>query len=719
MGIPTSFNRMGISKGGGGIPTQGLVFYASLKNASAATAETGQSLTVQGTPQTTTVGSIECVSFNGSSQSIYTTDTTGLSTGMFPFTMSVWINNKGSATHKAFFVGYASLNQGISMGRNQRGSWMYGGYLPDIFVGTADNNIWHHMLETYDGTQYKCYLDGVLVNTTSYSNLNVKYGGIYIGKVQNSTEYWNGCLAAARFYNRVLTDDEITTLASEFTPHYTITVNDLNFSLYQKNETYSISYNSPMGVPTFEIIEGTLPSTISFNTSTGQFTGKGLTDADHTYNLKVRLTAPNSDPATCNVTIHTYKTARISLSNQTFNFISNKVETKTISYISDETVYFTIESGSLPYNMTMNSFGIFRANGDNTSAETTQVVVRATSANNQTGVTATMTLNMQMNAIVCNNQTLKFYSAIGVKSKAVAYSGSLNAVIDAVFAMTGTLPTGVTFDAATGTFTSDGTQTADETTSVSVTVSSANGTSTSATATVMIEVLTEDVIDPIIEDGLTLFVPCENGWSAQKGLALNSVGTEEPTSTTNDGKKCIYFNGNTILANQDDSYWNLNSSNRGEAITMCFWFKPDLTNIASNETFICQIGNDNGYNDGGCGVLKKPDTNIIQQTEFGHWSNNILTNDLSDWHFYAMHFNGSNGRLDTYVDGVKKNGNTRSYPICKSRTVTIGKHLNTYNPLVFGTQRTNEGWYTRIRLYNRLLTDAEISLLASEFTPTT
>ena len=162
---------------------------------------------------------------------------------------------------------------------------------------------------------------------------------------------------------------------------------------------------------TFEIIEGALPNTISFNTSTGQFTGKGPTDANHTYNLKVKLTAPKSTPAICNVTINTYKTARISLSNQSFSFISNKAEGKSMSYTSDEAVTFTIQSGTLPTGMTLSGNSFF-SNGQNTSAATQQVVVRATSANNQTGVTATMTINMQMNYIICRNQTLKFYTKL-------------------------------------------------------------------------------------------------------------------------------------------------------------------------------------------------------------------------------------------------------------------------------------------------------------------
>lgn len=730
MKIPFSFNPLGVSKdSGGGMPTSGLVFYAPLVDVDEIQAVTGQGITKQGNISLYTSNAnkngINCIhSTNATTTNFWQFQDTNLPSGNSVRTTSVWVCGMNNCTNRVNENGWNLFKYGSQDA--VRNAWYrlypymvdkayqdYKWYNTWPNSETLIKDVWCNIISTFDGSTIKIYCNGVQVASTnatfettvgSGSSLNI-FG-------DNWDNYFTGYMTAFRIYDRVLSDEEIALLATEFTPHYQITASDLSFSLYQKNESYSISYSSPGGQPTFEIIEGELPSTISFNTSTGQFYGKGLTDADHVYNLKVRLTAANSDPATCNVTIYTYKTARISLSSQTFSFISNKAENFAISYTSDEAVTFVIESGTMPAGMTLSS-GRFFSNGQNSSADNQQVVVRATSANNQTGVTATMTLVMQMNAIVCNAQTFKFYTAQGAKTKAVKYSGSLNPVSDAVFSMTGTLPAGVTWDATTGSFTSDGTQSTDETASVSVTVSSANGTSTAATATVTIEVSTEDIVDPIIEDGLTLFIPCENDWSAQQGVALNSVGTEEPTSTTNDGKKCIYFNGNTILANQDDSYWNL-SADRGEAITMCFWFKADLTNITGDETFICQIGNGNGYSDSGCAVFKN-DTNIIQQTEFGHWDNDILTNDLSGWHFYAMQFNGSYGGLETYVDGVKKDGQSRNYPICKSRTVAIGKFLITYNPLAFSSQRTNEGWYTRIRLYNRLLTDSEIQTLAAEF----
>lgn len=194
------------------------------------------------------------------------------------------------------------------------------------YPGTAlSPNRWYHVVQSIDAdNNLSLYLDGQLLSSKTFALANTQpyfFFGHPAG--YNSNYYYNFCgyLAGLRCYDRALTADEVLYLSREFDPHYTITASNLTCSFYQKNETFGITYSSPM-TPTFEIIQGSLPSTISFDTSTGKFTGKGPTDADHVYNLKVQITAEKSDPKTVDVKINTYKTARISLSNQTFEFYS-------------------------------------------------------------------------------------------------------------------------------------------------------------------------------------------------------------------------------------------------------------------------------------------------------------------------------------------------------------------------------------------------------------
>lgn len=80
--------------------------------------------------------------------------------------------------------------------------------------------MWHHVAISYDvGNTFKMYFDGVLVNsaivTVSPSNIgNLCWGGGFIWDTSQVDKY----IAAARVYQRVLTDEEIAGLANEFTP---------------------------------------------------------------------------------------------------------------------------------------------------------------------------------------------------------------------------------------------------------------------------------------------------------------------------------------------------------------------------------------------------------------------------------------------------------------------------------------------------------------------
>lgn len=592
MKIPFSFNPLGVSNdSGGGMPTNGLTFYHPL-NAYALDPAVGNTLTLTGNaPTATTFNGIDCLQF--SNGALIQDGIDGYINFTDPeVTMSIWANSASNYTNAGVFaIGTWDYFKSLEIMKQYRFKFVTAGETDRWMSDNIVTGKWYHLAITFSKSDanyiVRIYRDGTFIEqyTRSGSAYDIAkclgIGRNISASYPNLRDTWfPGYLACARLYNRALTDEEIALLATELTPHYQITASDLTFSLYQKNESYSISYSSPMA-PTFEIIEGELPGTISFNTSNGQFYGKGLTDADHVYNLKVRISAQNSDSAEVNVTIYTYKTARISLYNQSFSFISNKAESKSISYTSDESVTFTIESGTLPDGMTMTTGGTFSSSGFNTSTETQQVVVRATSANNQTGVTATMTLDMQMNAIVLNAQTMKFYTAQGAKTKAVKYSGSLNPVSDAVFSMTGTLPAGVTWDATTGSFTSDGTQSADETASVSMTVSSANGTSTAAIAIVTIEVHLGEA--PIADD-YVFYMPMtsiSDFESSDANVTVTNRNEAYPVEfTTQDGIDCAYFYGSvdrSLKVNNISNSWPFAGTGR----TISLWVK--CTALLSNQ----------------------------------------------------------------------------------------------------------------------------------------
>lgn len=311
-----------------------------------------------------------------------------------------------------------------------------------------------------------------------------------------------------------------------------------------------------------------------------------------------------------------------------------------------------------------------------------------------------MTLNMQMNAIVCNNQTFKFYTAQGVKSEAVVYSGSLNAVSDAVFSMTGTLPSGVTFDTTTGTFTSDGTQTVDETTSVSVTVSSSNGTSTSATATMTLEV--HEGALPIPDDYVFYASLASTASNAETGQAL-TYNISTPSIETKNGIPCLYLSNCFISAPDTGlSFGNSNATLSiwvyGDTMTPLQGWKGCLIYGTLSSKKCIRIG------------LDDANFNIWGGYENADFGNE--TTAIGNWHHACLVKNGNNSSL--YIDGVfQKSATYTGINITSNGLIIIGS-MNTSN-----ANNRLKGWLAAARIYNRAITGAEITALASEFTPTT
>lgn len=735
MKIPFSFNPLGASKdSGGGMPTwNDYIAYISCDSYSE-TAETGQALTFYSVTSDnyTTYANIPCIDMTANARQWVRLTEPSINQGpSMPRSYSVWVAMTAVTAHaRGLAIGSPADNCELASPNNY-GSTLElaaGGWGNDTRSGTSITlGSWHHYVQQYyaDGT-LDLYLDGIQIAHLMNKSFNINSIVFALGWLTQdvySTSYLRGYVSTARLWNRTLSDTEIIELASERTPHYQITASDLSFSLYQKNESYSISYSSPMA-PTFEIIEGTLPNTISFNTSTGQFSGKGLTDADHTYNLKVRVTAPNSDPATCNVTIYTYKTARISLYNQSFSFISNKAESKSISYSSDESVTFTVESGTLPDGMTMSTGGTFSSSGTNTSAETQQVVVRATSANNQTGVTATMTLDMQMNAIVLNSQTLKFYTAQGVKTKAVKYSGSLNPVSDAVFSMTGTLPAGVTWDATTGSFTSDGTQSADETASVSVTVSSSNGSSTAATATMALEV---HLGEPAVLNDMIWYLPFEDSLKEEVNDIAPSVnGTGFYEFAEKDSIPCVKCSS-TGYSSEFFDYGETSKTildiGTGD-FSVSFWMaKNTLSWAGGSYNQIVIFGTQNSdfstgltlYQDGGNAGIDARISPGQSPLCIDNFSSTTAMPD-ENWHFWT--FTRSGNTVKWYTDGVEVSVRTRVHGNTSNAECLFTPSMNFRIGYGQWSNCRPNYYLAALRIYDRVLEDSEIQALASEFTPT-
>lgn len=217
------------------MPTDGLVFHASLASNAGVADFGGQTLTeefnsnassAKGISYTTLKG-VPCAYFNGNSYIKFSD--AGFPEGTEERTLSLWINIPNLNNTYTFFV-YGTPDESGS--NNDSGIGILWNYSSVVYMfsgrsGTADtpeNSItagtWHHLLYTLSSdSSVRGYIDGVLVATGSanqYTSTELSQG--VIGKFLYNDFSYNGYLAGVRVYDKVLSMEEIELLASEFTP---------------------------------------------------------------------------------------------------------------------------------------------------------------------------------------------------------------------------------------------------------------------------------------------------------------------------------------------------------------------------------------------------------------------------------------------------------------------------------------------------------------------
>ena len=75
---------------------------------------------------------------------------------------------------------------------------------------SADVNVWHHLVGTYDGTAVKLYQDGVLVNQTATTgNIDTNTSVLNIGRQSSGAGRFIGIIDEVKIYNRALTLAEV------------------------------------------------------------------------------------------------------------------------------------------------------------------------------------------------------------------------------------------------------------------------------------------------------------------------------------------------------------------------------------------------------------------------------------------------------------------------------------------------------------------------------
>lgn len=217
------------------------------------------------------------------------------------------------------------------------------------------------------------------------------------------------------------------------------------------------------------------------------------------------------------------------------------------------------------------------------------------------------------------------------------------------------------------------------------------------------EISSDITITASFTSGLIFYAPLSSSKStAETGQALTVKGGVIPHGSVN-GVPCAQFNSTSyITSNQTEgfvakdqpwsvSFWQKNPSN-GSAETSIIIGTSSANRIGS---FCLQRDYGGGYYAGSIWAYP-PD--FLRST---------IT--ARQWHHTCITYDGSKTYL--YIDGVLiMSSNYSGYVPNGANTVTIGAHYD-------GSNKYN-GYIAAVRIYSVALSQAEITALASEFTPT-
>lgn len=203
-------------------PTSGLAFYSPLSGTSEMTDETGNYLLTYINMTPTIHDGVPCLYSSGRMGDSYVQTNAYAQSFGTTATWSMWVNFDNVMIT---FGGYSTYYQGgfrIALFPNSDTLelTMQGGGTGRLNVTNVDlsTDTWHHLVISYNvGSLLKIYWDGTNIYSGNNSIQPESYdtmcwGGGWTFYDEQITKY----IAAARIYNRVLSDAEISVLASEF-----------------------------------------------------------------------------------------------------------------------------------------------------------------------------------------------------------------------------------------------------------------------------------------------------------------------------------------------------------------------------------------------------------------------------------------------------------------------------------------------------------------------
>lgn len=213
--------------------------------------------------------------------------------------------------------------------------------------------------------------------------------------------------------------------------------------------------------------------------------------------------------------------------------------------------------------------------------------------------------------------------------------------------------------------------------------------------------------EQIPTDGLVFYLPCDSDdyTTAQTGQSLTKTGTV--TAKTVDGIPCLEITRGSYLTGTLDGF------SGDVSMAMSFWFKR----LDSNSSAYITAGRGNYSLSGGDEIWASVESDHIE-TACGSSNSDarragiLYSNIGTDWRHGYFCYDATIKKFKTVLDG-----DTEGAAYSAERSYSFQSGLNfCINSLVRATYaiRGNAN-YSRIRIFNRALTDTEIQALAREF----
>jgi hypothetical protein len=269
-----------------------------------------------------------------------------------------------------------------------------------------------------------------------------------------------------------------------------------------------------IGTITWSLASGTLPAGLTLNPSTGVVSGTPT----QTGSFPITVTA--TDANSCTGTSATYT---IAIGCQTITVTNPSNATGPAGSPFSETftqtgaigtATFTLASGTLPTGLTLAPNGVL--SGTPTQGGSFPITVTVTDANSCTGTSATYTIVITCPIITITNPANGNGTANSAFSETFSQSGGQGTITWAL--TTGTLPTGLTLNPATGVVSGTPTQTGSF--PITVTATDGNGcpgTSSTYTITISCQIIT--VVNPSNANGTA------NSAFSETFTQTNGIGT--------------------------------------------------------------------------------------------------------------------------------------------------------------------------------------------------